>query len=38
MEFFFEIDHCVVLFTIDVWGESRLCMNGESYSKINSAV
>ena len=24
MEFFFEVDHCVVLFTIDVRSESRL--------------
>ena len=24
MEFFFEVDHCVVLFTIDVRPESRL--------------
>ena len=26
MEFFFEVDHCVVLFTIDVRPESKLRM------------
>ena len=36
MEFFFEVDDCVVLFTIDDRPESRL-WTGKSYSKINSA-
>ena len=35
MEFFFEVDHCMVLFTIGVRPEA---VNGESYSKINLAV